>query len=435
MISPDADESASALLQELPKLNKELSGPSLVQAFETVNKRGAGNVIRVSAVKRGGFKGRTQAAADAARVPSSAHTEIGGASDLVSVVVPFFNARRKIEELIQSVLTQSYLNWELILVNDGSTDGSAELAEHLGSQFPSGRIRVLQIEHVGSAEARDVGCALAEGDWILPLDVDDRLTPRCLERMLKIAHANPDATIVFSKHEQFGLGQKFWSPGAMSLGDIVAGVPLPTTILMKRECWYSIGGYNVGTPLPFSAYHLWLAIAEREFTAVYIDEPLVRYCVENSGQIHHTVSQNWKLARALVRTVHPAFFTFDELNEEHRIIGLADQSFLESLNKQIEMFPGLGTPHLWRGLIREQNGLFDEALSDYDAADRRRRGDDWQAAWRKALMTALREVNMAQIPLEERSMKVEAKKRELREQFRASLQVETHHQAPVVSAS
>jgi len=429
------DESAAALLEVLPKLNKELSGAQLAQAFETVNKCGAGNIIQITGKKRGGFKGRTLPAGAAAYVPSSAHTDIDGTSDLISIVVPCFNERRHIGDLINCVVAQSYLNWELIIVNDGSTDGSAEAAESLGGRFPSGRIRVVNIEHAGSAEARDVGCALAEGEWILPLDADDRLTPSCLERMLKTAKAHPDASIVYSQHEQFGIGTKLWSPGAITAQEIIAGAPLPTTVLMKRECWYEMGGFNIGSPLAFAAYHLWLSIAERKLAAVYIDEPLVRYCIRTSGQLHHTTARQWKLARALVRTVHPSSFTFDQINEEHRIIGQAPLSFLNAVNKQIALFPGLSAPYLWRGLIREQNGLFEQALSDYDAADKRSRGDQWQAAWRKALVAAMRDVNAAQISVEERSIQTEAKKRELREQFCASRKVGNDHITPAVSAN
>ncbi len=432
-VTDSPEDSAAALLEVLPKLNKELQGAELARAFEQVNKRGAGNVIQVTARKRGGFKGRVALDAVAAR-SDGAHTVIAGDSDLVSIVVPCHNGRRHVEDLVRSVLNQTYLNWELIIVDDGSTDGSAAAAQQIGGQFPSGRIRVVQIEHVGAAEARDVGCALAEGSWLLPLDVDDRLASNCLERMLQAAKAASDASIIFSQHEQFGLGQKFWSPGEMSTADILRGVPYPSTVLMKRDCWYAIGGYNIGSPLSLSAYHLWLAIVSSNYGTVYIEEPLVKYCTEHSGQLHHAVNRHWRLARAFVRTAHSDLFTFDELNEEHRVIGSMGGWLETALDRSIETFPGLPTPYLWRGLLREQNGLLEAALSDSDAANRRRKGEDWQAGWRKALASALAEIQRGHLPVEEQRVMVESKRRELHRQFRASLQAEIDRQDQEVLA-
>src|SRR5690606_41464320 len=85
---------------------------------------------------------------------------------LVSVIIPFYNAERFIEEAIESVLVQTYPHWELLLVNDGSTDGSKEIAERYAEQYPE---RIRYLEHPdranqGASASRNMGIRHARGD-------------------------------------------------------------------------------------------------------------------------------------------------------------------------------------------------------------------------------------------------------------------------------
>lgn len=93
---------------------------------------------------------------------------------LISIIMPVYNAERYISECIQSVLAQSYTDWELIAVDDGSTDSSPEIIDKY-SQIDS-RVIVVHKAHEGVSEARNVGLNIVRGDYIAFLDADDRLT-------------------------------------------------------------------------------------------------------------------------------------------------------------------------------------------------------------------------------------------------------------------
>jgi glycosyltransferase involved in cell wall biosynthesis len=118
---------------------------------------------------------------------------------LVSIIVIFFNAERFIEEAIESVFTQSYHNWELILVDDGSTDGSTQIALQYVKQH-SGKVRYVQHpEHQnrGMSTSRNLGVRYAGGEYVAFLDADDVWFSHKLEQQVTILNAHPEASMVY----------------------------------------------------------------------------------------------------------------------------------------------------------------------------------------------------------------------------------------------
>lgn len=116
--------------------------------------------------------------------------------DLVSVVIPTFNRGELIERAISSVIRQSYNSLEVIVVDDGSTDGTAKIIEDLAHQDT--RIRSFRHGHnKGAQAARNTGIRAAKGEWIAFLDSDDRWLPNGLEARLQLA-ASKELQVVHS---------------------------------------------------------------------------------------------------------------------------------------------------------------------------------------------------------------------------------------------
>ena len=119
-------------------------------------------------------------------------------SILISVVMPNYNGHRFVEQAINSVLNQTYQNFELIVVDDCSNDDSLSLIEHKAQS--DNRIRVIALEHnVGVANARNVGIKEAKGEYIALLDNDDLWTEDKLERQLALAQKGAD--IVYCSYD------------------------------------------------------------------------------------------------------------------------------------------------------------------------------------------------------------------------------------------
>jgi glycosyltransferase involved in cell wall biosynthesis len=113
---------------------------------------------------------------------------------LVSVIMPAFNASRYIAESIESVLIQSYRNFELIIVDDGSTDNTREVA----SRFKDDKINYFDQPNKGVSAARNLAIAKAKGTYIMPLDSDDMITPNSIAMHLEAFGKNPEVDLVYS---------------------------------------------------------------------------------------------------------------------------------------------------------------------------------------------------------------------------------------------
>lgn len=105
-------------------------------------------------------------------------------TDKISIIVPVYNVKTYIEECIESIIQQSYQNLEIILIDDGSNDGSGEICDTYGRKDP--RIKVLHKENGGVSSARNKGLEIASGDYIGFVDSDDVCKKNMYEKMLEV---------------------------------------------------------------------------------------------------------------------------------------------------------------------------------------------------------------------------------------------------------
>ena len=122
-----------------------------------------------------------------------------GTPPLVSAITTFLNGERFIAEAIESVLTQTYRNWELFLVDDGSTDGATSIAKSYAARYPD-RIRYLEHEghrNRGISASRNVGLSVARGHYIAFLDADDAWLPDKLTAQVSLLEERPDVGVMY----------------------------------------------------------------------------------------------------------------------------------------------------------------------------------------------------------------------------------------------
>lgn len=179
---------------------------------------------------------------------------------LVSVVMPVYNAEAFLAEAIESVLAQTWPHWELLLVDDGSTDRSPEIARSCAGD----RVRLL--EHPGRANrgesaARNLGLREARGDLIAFLDADDVWLPEKLERQAPLLLARPEAGMLYGNTEYWsswsGAGEDFQPDLGVAPGTLAepprlltlylrreAAVPCTCGLLVRREVCERVGGFE-----------------------------------------------------------------------------------------------------------------------------------------------------------------------------------------------
>ncbi len=155
---------------------------------------------------------------------------------LLSVIVPAYNSERTLAEALDSVLAQTPREAEILVIDDGSTDGTIAVAESYGEL-----LRVVRAPHAGIAATINRGMQEARGELIASIDADDRWLPHKLERQLAALHADPSIGAVF------GFVRQFLSP---ELGDqrwrfAVCEEPMPGlhrgVMLMRRAVWDRVG--------------------------------------------------------------------------------------------------------------------------------------------------------------------------------------------------
>lgn len=206
-----------------------------------------------------------------------------------SVIIPLYNKAPYIRKALESVLAQTYTDYELIVVDDGSTDGSAEIAESF-LQDPASRLspfashlRLLKQPNQGVSAARNNGVAQAHGDYIAFLDADDWWEPTYLERMAQLIKDYPDAGL-------YACNYVYYKPGKTHVAlNIPTGyinypkayyesdaMPVWTgAAMIPRKVYDEMGGFPIGIKLG-EDFLLWAKIALR-YPVAFLNEPLAWY--------------------------------------------------------------------------------------------------------------------------------------------------------------
>ena len=248
----------------------------------------------------------------------------------ISVIVPVFNRQALVVDAVQSVLQQTCQPLELILVDDGSTDGSLQAMQQLQSQHAV--IRVLEQNHAGVSAARNTGIQHAQGEWIAFLDSDDMWLPEKLEKQVELLQNNPRLKVVHTDETWIRNGQpvKQLKHHAKPEGDIyLQCLPLccvsPSAILMHREVLRQAGDFDEKLPA-CEDYDLWLRIFSR-FETGLVKQRLV---VKRGGHADQLSTRHWGMDRFRV-------YALDKMLTTGRLHGEKEQATLRMMIKKCDI--------------------------------------------------------------------------------------------------
>lgn len=174
----------------------------------------------------------------------------------ISVVVPCYNQAQYLSDALQSVFEQSYSNWECIVVNDGSTDNTRDIASEWCNK--DSRFRYIEKENGGVADARNKGIRLAKGDWILPLDGDDIIAKDYLKLAVDIILKKPDTGIIYCKANLFGAQEGYWDLPAFNIKELLIKNQIFNCAFFKKEDWERIGGYDTDMVYGREDWEFWI---------------------------------------------------------------------------------------------------------------------------------------------------------------------------------
>jgi Glycosyl transferase family 2 len=225
----------------------------------------------------------------------------------VSVIIPCYGQAEFLEEAVASVVAQTWTDWEIVIVDDGSTDDTAQTARRLVEQHPHHRIRLLSQPNQGVSVARNNGIATSTGRYILPLDADDMIQPQMLERTVALLEANRSVSIAYTDWQVSGATSSILHAGPWDLASMCVVNRIPYCSLYRRGVWAATGGYNPRQGL-WEDFDFWLACIERGVQAGRVAEPLFLYRARPGTRTDDADSRRAQLRRELARN-HPALFT------------------------------------------------------------------------------------------------------------------------------
>lgn len=203
--------------------------------------------------------------------------------------MPAYNAAQTIAESIESVLAQTFSHWELIVVDDGSTDETREIATACARRDP--RIRVLRVEHGGCGAARGAGASIARARYIARLDSDDSYLSVYMAEFAEFMQAHPGHGIYSCNGERFHpdgcamlrlRGSRFEHVVSVDLDEMLAWNRVFTTAVFDRSILDLAGG--IRSEIYVEDYDLWIRALAHGATHIYLPKVLARYRV-SEGQM------------------------------------------------------------------------------------------------------------------------------------------------------
>lgn len=241
-------------------------------------------------------------------------------SPRVSVIIPTYNGDRYLSQAIDSVLSQTYSNYEIIIVDDGSTDNTPNIIQHFVEihNNPS-VIHYITQSNQGVAAARNRGIQEARGEFIALLDQDDVFLPEKLGHQVACFDANPNVAIVNSgwrliDQNNYHISdiEPWHNLPDLTLETWIKRTPiLPSSLMFRRESWQQVGGFNSQFNGVDDVDFIW-RLASQEYAAIWLPEITVNY-----RQHEQTVSHQKARERAnLMLALHDYFFSQPNLSDE-----------------------------------------------------------------------------------------------------------------------
>lgn len=191
-------------------------------------------------------------------------------SAVISVIVPCYNQAEYLSETLQSVFAQEYQEWECIIVNDGSPDNTSEVARVWTEK--DSRFRYYEKQNGGLSDARNFGIAHATGEYILPLDSDDKIGPQYLSEALNIFHQQPKTKIVYSNLILFGTKNQELKLPPFVYRDLLTENRIFCSAIYRKSDYLTTKGYNTNMVGGLEDWDFWLELINEDDIVVKLEK-------------------------------------------------------------------------------------------------------------------------------------------------------------------
>lgn len=217
---------------------------------------------------------------------------------LVSIIIPCYNQGKYITSTLSSALEQTYKNIEIVLIDDGSTDPETiKVVQSLRHE----RLKVYRTKNRGVSAARNYAIAASHGEYILPLDGDDRIAPSYVEKAMEIAMTKGSMCVVYCEAAVFGEINMKWKLAPYSLRGILRENMVFCSALFSKRLFKKIGGYNLNMRTGWEDWDFWLSAIEKGATFHRLREVLFFYRMVKK-------SRNASLSLPMMKSMYAQLF-------------------------------------------------------------------------------------------------------------------------------
>lgn len=227
-------------------------------------------------------------------------------SSLVSIAIPCYKQACFLREAVESVVAQTYRNWELLIVDDGSPDDTSKVANQLIRKHPNRKIRLIKQNNSGLAASRNVAFQQSQGDLLLPLDADDKLTPSFIETLLGSLAENPSYSIAYCDIHYFGSLDYLHKVSDFDYHKLLYRNHINYCSLYKKKLFES-RQYNPNMRWGYEDWDFWISQCTRKAKAIHTAGYLFEYRKKDSSMLTQAQEHDTELKSQIVKNTPEAY--------------------------------------------------------------------------------------------------------------------------------
>jgi glycosyltransferase involved in cell wall biosynthesis len=202
--------------------------------------------------------------------------------NLLSIIIPCFNSEKTLEETLGSIIHQDYLDWEAIIVDDGSTDNTAAIAEKW-TQIDH-RFKYYHKPNEGLGKARNYGIEISKGEFILPLDSDNLVISDFASLAINILTKDTEVGVVHGNAELFGEESGLWEIAKFNFEQLLVQNYIDACAIFRKSLWFEVGGYDELMPYQGNEdWELWLAFGTRGVKFHHLEKITFKYRISSNS--------------------------------------------------------------------------------------------------------------------------------------------------------
>ena len=253
---------------------------------------------------------------------------------MVSIIVPCYKQAQYLDDTLQSVFNQSYAQWECIIIDDGSPDNTDVVSEKWVAKDK--RFRYFRKNNGGLSSARNYGISQSKGEFILPLDADDKIGLKYISLAVSAINTNSQIKVVYCKAEKFGVAGGLWDLPDFSLFNLSRNNCIFCSAVFRKSDWELVGGYDEQMNFGWEDWEFWIALLKNGGEVRKLDEICFYYRTTLNSMLQSMDSEKSTKMLNYLSIKHADFFVahYDSFISLHRESELLKADFEYKLKSE-----------------------------------------------------------------------------------------------------